>query len=179
MIVIVSGLPGSGKSFFAEKLSKALGAEYISSDRIRKGLNASGLYTFSDKLAIYLAMAEKTRKAVKGNRTVVVDATFYHHTMRDYFKQLAEEETVPIYFILVKTTEQIAKKRLSEPRADSEADYGVYVSIKNQFEKYTFPHLTLFSTNDNIEEMLSKTTEQLSKRHERKADKSIGDRRIF
>ena len=166
MIIVVSGLPGSGKSFFANKLSKVLDAEYISSDHTRKELNASGLYSFSDKLAIYLAMAENVRKAVKREKKVVVDATFYHHTMRDFFKQVAKEEKVPIYFILIETTEQIAKKRLSEPREESEADYGVYVSIKNQFETYNFPHLELFSTNDNIDDMLRRTNQELAKIHE-------------
>jgi len=166
MIIIVSGLPGSGKSFFAQKLSAQLNTDYISSDLTRKELNASGLYTFSDKLAIYVAMAEKVRKALKSKKSVVVDATFYHHTMRDFFKHLAMEEAVPIFFIMVETTEQIAKKRLSESRVDSEADYGVYVSIKKQFEKYDFPHLTLQSSNDNIDDMLRIATEDLAKAHE-------------
>ncbi len=166
MIVIVSGLPGSGKSFFAERLSKKLNAEYISSDRTRKALNASGLYTFSDKLAIYLAMAESVRKTVRHEKTAVVDATFYHHTMRDFFKQIAGEESVPIYFILIETDERVARQRLSLNRTDSEADFGVYLTIKSQFEKYDFPHLKLFSSNDNIEEMLSKAIREVSAVHE-------------
>lgn len=166
MIIIVSGLPGSGKSFFADKLARLLQAEYLSSDRIRKELKKSGQYTFSDKLAVYLAMAERARKAVRENKTVIVDATFYHHTMRDFFKQLAKEEAVTILFILVETTEEIVKKRLKGPRIESEADYGVYMNIKEQFEAYDFPHLTLFSSNDNIDDMLNRTTKELFRVYE-------------
>ena len=111
-------------------------------------------------------MAEKVRKTVKSEKMVIVDATFYHHTMRDFFKQLAKEEDVPIYFILIETTEQIAKRRLNKPRTESEADYTVYVSIKNQFEKYNFPHLRLSSSDDNVDDMLRRTTEALSIIHD-------------
>lgn len=111
-------------------------------------------------------MAESVRKTVRQQKTAVVDATFYHHTMRDFFKQIAGEESVPIYFILIETDEPVARQRLSVNRTDSEADFGVYLTIKSQFEKYDFPHLKLFSSNNNIEEMLSKTIREVSAVHE-------------
>jgi len=35
MIIIVFGLPGSGKSYFASKLAERINARYINSDVIR------------------------------------------------------------------------------------------------------------------------------------------------
>jgi len=49
MIIIVCGLPGSGKSFFAHRLAAKLDALHISSDKTRKEMKTLGHYTFTDK----------------------------------------------------------------------------------------------------------------------------------
>ena len=36
MIVIVFGLPGSGKSYFASHLASMINADYINSDKVRR-----------------------------------------------------------------------------------------------------------------------------------------------
>jgi predicted kinase len=45
MTVIVFGLPGSGKSYFATRLAELLNASYISSDQLRMQLYAKRTYT--------------------------------------------------------------------------------------------------------------------------------------
>jgi len=35
MIIVVTGLPGSGKSYFAQQLAPLMDAEYINSDKVR------------------------------------------------------------------------------------------------------------------------------------------------
>jgi predicted kinase len=61
MIVIVFGLPGSGKSFFASRLAKMINADYINSDMIRKEMFASSTYSEKEKAAVYNVMIEKTK----------------------------------------------------------------------------------------------------------------------
>ena len=166
MIIIVSGLPGSGKSFFASRLANMLDAAYVSSDLTSKDKDALDKYSDFDKMAIYLTMADLTREKIRLGKNVVVDAIFHHHSLRDFFKELAQELHVPIYFILIETTEDIAKKRLSERKDDIETDYGLYISMKAKFEKYNFPHLTIQSADSNIEDMLSLATSYISAIHE-------------
>lgn len=162
MMILVSGLPGSGKSFFASRLAKRLNADYISSDLVRKTLQATGKYAFEDKFRIYRYMAEKAVKLTRQGNTVVVDATFYHHSMRALFMDAAEQNKCRIYFIVIEASEQLVKERLAQPRQDSEADLGVYQSMKTQFERYAQPHLRLQSEADNIEQMLAAAVEYLS-----------------
>ena len=154
MIIITSGLPGSGKTYFASSLAKQLGALYLGSDQLRADQNALGQYSLKDKLSIYLAMADQTAKAVENSQNVVVDATFYHHTMRNLFIELALMHHTPLYVILVEADEDLIRDRLSKPRQLSEADLGVYQSMKAQFEKMDIPHLILHSERDNITQML-------------------------
>jgi predicted kinase len=167
MIVLVFGLPGSGKSYFSAKLADRLGAQYISSDRIRIGMNLSGKYTFEDKVSVYKEMAMVAGMAIEQGRDVVVDGTFYHHSMRDLFVDLAGSHQTSLHFIEITSNDDTVKERLSKRRKESEADYSVYQQIKKQFDQVNSPHLRLHSGRNNIEDMLSTALNYLTgKTHE-------------
>lgn len=166
MIIIVCGLPGSGKSFFANNLAAKLHAPHISSDQTRKEMSALGQYTFTDKMTVYQAMAKIADQNLADGKSVVVDATFHHHTMREIFTELGKHRQISVFFILIQASEVITKKRLSNVRPDSEADYPVYLQIKNQFEKLDMPYLKLQSENDNIDSMLNQAIEYLTGSYE-------------
>ena len=53
MIVIVFGLPGSGKSYFASRFAKVINAGYINSDMIRKEIFEKREYSDQEKKAVY------------------------------------------------------------------------------------------------------------------------------
>jgi predicted kinase len=170
MMIIVAGLPGSGKSYFASRLSEILGAQTISSDQTRKAMNATGRYTFEEKLKVYEEMAKVAADAIRQGKTVVVDATFYRHEMRDLFMTLAKLLHKPICYFEVEADEKIVQDRLSKPRMDSEADYQVYKQLKPQYEKPEDGRLVLQSTNDNVEAMLLKALDHIKRINEGNAD---------
>ena len=76
MIVIVFGLPGSGKSFFARRFAAMIDAVYINSDRVRKKLVVSRTYVEKEKLAVYNEMFAQMKEVLKHNKNLVLDATF-------------------------------------------------------------------------------------------------------
>ena len=84
-MIIVSGLPGSGKTYFASRLAKDLGAEYVSSDLTRKAIDSRGEYPFEDNLTVYEEMARQAGDVLRQGNAVVVDATFYTSKMRSVF----------------------------------------------------------------------------------------------
>ena len=89
MMIIVSGLPGSGKTHLASRLASKLGAEYISSDLTRKEIESRGEYAFEDNLTVYEEMARRAGDELRHGNTVVIDATFYLREMRSLFSTLA------------------------------------------------------------------------------------------
>ena len=155
MIIIVLGLPGSGKSYFAQALAKEFNAAYVNTDRVRNEKGARGKYSMEDKMLIYQLMAENARKVVLTGKDVVIDGTFYLAKMIDLFRSLSSTTMTSIIFISVVAEEELIRERLSEVRNDSEADYDVYRKIKEEAEPLEIAHLTLQSGRDNIEEMLS------------------------
>ena len=169
IVVIVFGLPGTGKSYFASRLAERTNAEYINSDRLRKELFAKRTYSDKEKEMVYREILEKTKRAINENANVVLDATFYKNDTRnrllDEIKSNAE-----ITFIEIRADEDIIMQRLQKERPYSEADFEVYKLIKQQWEPFNEPHLILYSTEDNIHHMLQKAMDHLQNKDDKRSD---------
>jgi predicted kinase len=75
-LVIVCGLPGSGKSYFARALAERIGAKHLNSDEIRQHLFEDRSYSTREKIAVYRQMADLAFEYLEKDKRVVVDATF-------------------------------------------------------------------------------------------------------
>ena len=170
MIVIVFGLPGSGKSYFASLLSTLINAEYINSDQVRKHMPGKRTYSLNEKLSVYQEMLLQMKEFLKQKRNLVLDATFYKNDIRKKFMNGAGLNS-DITFIEVIADESLIRERLKTPRLDSDADFKVYKLIKEQWEPLYEPHLILRSTNDNIAEMLLKAADYLHVKDDKRTDK--------
>jgi len=163
MIVIVFGLPGSGKSYFASRLAEKIGAGYANSERIRKERIAKRTYSEKEKAAVYAVMLEEMKQAVDENRSLVLDATFHKDETRQLFiQQMKEKEG--IVFIEVRAKEVIVRERLKKERPYSDADFNVYKLIQQHWEPMSKSHLLLESTDENIDDMLQKAMNHLQQK---------------
>jgi len=169
MVVIVFGLPGSGKSFFASRLAEKIHAEYVNSDRVRKELFEKRDYSDEEKKAVYRKMLESMNEAIDLNQDLVLDATFHKKETRDLFvNEMSKKES--LFFIEVQADESTIRERLKEKRPYSEADYDVYKKISQKNEPLATPHLILQSTNDNIAAMLEKAMAYLKLKNDESGD---------
>ena len=169
MIVIVFGLPGSGKSYFAAHLANKINADYINSDKLRRAMFDTRTYSIKEKLSVYSEMLTQMKEVVKQNKNLVLDATFYKNDIRKKFLDEAGGKG-SIFFIEVKAEESLIRKRLQEKRVDSEADFEVYKKVKKQWEPLDEDHLILQSTDDNINEMLYKAADYLHLKDDKRAN---------
>ena len=158
-IFIVFGLPGSGKSYFAQKFAERFHAEYLSSDRLRKLIFPIRTYSDREKEQVYDELLRRTKEIRKQNKMVLVDASFYKKELRESFlRKLAPD---PVACIEIIADESLIRERLKQKRADSEADFEVYKKIKAAWEPMPQDHLVLQSTNSNLEPMLQKAAAYL------------------
>lgn len=151
--VMVLGLPGSGKSYFASRLAKRINGDYVNSDRLRKELFPKRTYSNVEKVMVYEAMLKKMLEANSQARNFVLDATFHKKKSRELFIQRLRGK---IHFIEVWADEPLVKERLQHDRPYSEADFKIHQLIRDAWEPLEESHLRLQSTNDNIDDMLEK-----------------------
>ncbi|MFC0775069.1 AAA family ATPase [Terrimonas alba] len=170
MIIMVLGLPGSGKSYFAARLAKMMGADYVNSDRLRKEMFQVRTYSEQEKAAVYNAMLGKMKEAVRQNRSLVLDATFHNdETRKPFIQEMKKKDR--ICFIEVTADENLIRQRLKKERTYSEADFEVYKLIRSQWEPLNEPRLLLKSTDENIDSMLQKAAEYLKQEDDKRANK--------
>ena len=161
MLILIAGLPGTGKTTLARSLADALGAQHLNSDNVRNTLEKRGQYEPLDKVSVYDELLRKTEAFLKKNQPVVVDATFYRKMYRRPFVALAKRYNIPLAWLEVSAAEEIIRQRLEKKRVDSEADFEVYQKIKAEREPISESHLTLFSDRSSVEEMVEQAKEYL------------------
>ena len=147
MLIIICGLPGSGKSSLAKKLKRKLSAVYLGSDVIRKQIFSHPTYTEEEKRQVYMEMLNQTEKLLNGKRNVIVDATFYTRRYRGMMVDTARETGTRHHIIRCTLPEELIMSRLKERqgrgRSLSDADYDVYLKLKGKFEPIEGRHLEL------------------------------------
>ena len=158
MIVLVYGLPGTGKSYFSRHLAKEINAYYLNTDAIWINTKQKGNhYAKSKPLESNDQLLDKAREKLKKGSVIVLDGTFHKRLIRKKILQFARESGHRIYFIEVKASEQTVKERLKIKNKYTKAALELYKRIKCEFEMYYKDHLELWSDSDTIDEMLTKT----------------------
>lgn len=157
MIIVIFGLPGTGKTYLAKHLMHEIGGISLNTDRMRHKYHKEGLYDEKTKQFVYDQLKVEMAEYIRKGKNVIIDGTFYLKSKREEFKEEARKMGQKIIFIELKTVDDLVKKRLRQRREYSEADYKVYQQIKSQFEPMEEPHLELWSDNDNIQELIDKS----------------------
>jgi predicted kinase len=159
LLVLVTGLPGVGKTTFARALAEKIRARHLNTDIIRDTLGLRGRYDDNSKQKIYRAMEAQTAEALRAGERVVVDGTFYRKELRAPYREIGKQAEASVYWLAIEAPEAVVKKRVSQKRDYSEADYVVYLKIKDAWEPLDQPHLALPSAP--LEEMLDKALRYL------------------
>ncbi len=150
VLIMTTGLIGSGKSTVAQGVAEALGAHLFSSDRVRKeraGLSpetpqrvdfGAGLYSTSTSEQTYDALADLTRGALQQGDSVVVDAAFSKWAQRRLIQGVAAETGVECYLIDCVAPEAVIRERLEQrmrtPGGISDGRWDIFPQFQQQYE---------------------------------------------
>lgn len=145
-LIITHGLPGCGKSTFAQLALERLGAIRIRSDVERKRLfglaaladsrsqTGGGIYSEEATRRTYARLHELARGLIEAGFPVIVDAAFLRHAEREHFRALANEMGAPFIIASVQTDETVLKERLMQrsSRGNDASEAGISVMQKLQ-----------------------------------------------
>jgi predicted kinase len=163
-LILIMGLPGTGKTYLAEALFKCFQNKPIllSTDIVRKNLFkiSNHQYTsYGDKLysqekrdLVYNALYFISEILLSKNLTIIVDGTFYSQDKRKPFLEMCEKLNQKIFIIETACSEEIAQARIQERKLEntniSDADFNIYLEIKKRFDPLDVTHLTINTEKD-------------------------------
>lgn len=156
MILIVIGLPATGKSYFSKHIADDMGAVHLNTDIIRKKINKQGEYDEQSKELVYEHLRSEMIQHAQNKEHVIVDGTFQKKTHRDLLAQEARKHATEVYFVETRATEKTVRQRLQTEREYSEADFKVYQQIKRTFEPMQAPHLILWTDESDVAALIQK-----------------------
>jgi len=156
VVIIMRGLPGSGKTTSALVVARKLGekgfqVEKIHSDELRKRLKVE--HTFEGRLLVYDKMFEQAEENLHAGKTVILDATFSRVEMVMKAKQLAQKFNARFYCIECACATDEVAKRVSVKRDEklfSNADLSILEKMKNDFEEAKIPENALFCLDTSV-----------------------------
>ncbi len=161
-LLLITGLPGTGKTTFARLLAAELGALHLNTDMLREEMGVRGQYDPATKERVYRELKRRAAEALANDQQVVIDGTFYREKLREPFRRLARREGVSYHWIELKADEAVIRDRVNRKRADSDADFSVYQKIRNLYEPLTETHTRLRSDRGNLEKMVACICEELN-----------------
>lgn len=153
-LVILCGLPGTGKSHFARELIRRAPFVWLNSDRTRKILVDTPSYSRREHRRVFSAMHVLTRGYLRDGFSVVFDATNLNENVRRPLYASAHEVGVEPLIIRFTAPSELVRRRLRDraegvgEASQSDATWDVYSRMAVADQPVPRPHLLVTGPED-------------------------------
>ena len=166
--IAVSGLPGTGKSYFCKKLAERLSFIILESDALRKALFSAPSYSPQESLRLFRAVHPVIEGLLKKGISLILDATNLSERYREYLYSIAYHLDVKLVLVRVEAPPWVVQERLKvrqeevDSAGNSDADWAVYQKMKPSVQKISRKHYTVDTSRD-ITPVLDKIVREVSR----------------
>ena len=153
--VVVSGLPGTGKSFFCCKLAEKAPFCILESDTMRKTLFPSPDYSTEESARLFAACHSLIEELLGEGVPVIFDATNLSERHRERLYRIGDRAGAKLVLVRVEAPSDVVYQRL-QARSDeggnsgnkSDADWGVYSRMKPRVSRIARNHVVVDTSRD-------------------------------
>ncbi len=151
-LVVVSGLPGTGKSYFSSQLAEKLPFVILESDALRKILYSPPTYSAEESARLFRLIHRLIEVLIKRGVSVILDATNLAERSREYFYSIAERLGIKLILVWVEAPPELVRERLTKrreaPTGKSDAEWSVYERMKPSVEEIRRKHYVVDTSRD-------------------------------
>jgi hypothetical protein len=166
VLIIVSGLPGTGKSYLSGRLAERVPLLVLESDALRKTLFSPPGYTSGESSqlfsAIHLLVEELLRKGI----SLILDATNLSERFRERLYSIADRLDVRMVLVRVEAPPEVVRERLEgraeDPEGNSDAYWAVYRRMRSSVERISRNHYVVDTSRD-ISPVVGKIVREISR----------------
>ncbi|MET7451946.1 AAA family ATPase [Streptomyces sp. NPDC005574] len=169
-LVLVGGLPGSGKSTLSGALADRLGVTLLSSDRLRKELAGipaeqsaaagygEGLYTPEWTARTYAALLDRASALLSRGESVVLDATWSDAVRREAALRVAEATSARLVALHCQVPDETSAARL-RTRGPGASDAGPDVAAAMAAGEPAWPQAVAVDTSGPLEPAVARAVD--------------------
>ena len=152
ILLILSGLPGTGKSYLADLIATNLPVTVIETDFIRKHLFKQPTYSWKENSSVFSLCHSLIEELLTNKISVLVDATNLLRQNRKKLYQIAKTNKSEILLIALTAPENIVIERLNQRTSNqnlnnSSADVDVYKKLKRTAQPILRKHYCIDSSS--------------------------------
>jgi predicted kinase len=165
-IVIVSGLPGTGKTYFSQRLAERLPFLILESDALRKQLFPKPSYSAEESACLFRAIFRLMEELVTKGTPVILDATNLSEKNREPVYRIAERLNARLVPVRVTAPPELVRQRLRGRSGDSDnksdADWAIYQEMKPTEQRINRRHFTVDTSRD-ITPVIDKIVKEITR----------------
>ncbi len=153
-LVLVSGLPGTGKSRLCRQLKARTGAAVLESDAARKLLFPEPDYSYSESRRLFRAIHAAIERVLAAGLPTILDATNLTEWQREPLYAVAARRGARVIIVKVEAPPTLVHRRLArrvrrpDDAGSSDAGVEVYERMRGQEEKIRRPHFVVDTSQD-------------------------------
>lgn len=153
-LIVVSGLPGTGKSHFCRRLAERLDLVILESDSLRRRLFHVPSHAREESARLFHACHALVEELLRRGMSVALDATNLEEHNRERLYHIADQAGARLVIVRMEAPPEVVRQRLDrrsqrQDRQDqSDADWGVYARMKPTVEKIGRNHFAVDSSRD-------------------------------
>jgi predicted kinase len=153
VLIVVSGLPGTGKTYFCRRLAERLPCVVLESDALRKELFPAPTYSVGESAHLFRVIHRLTEELLAKGANVVLDATNLTERYRERLYNIAEQHNARLILVRIEAPPELVRQRLNgratkQNKDNSGADWSVYQGMKPTVEKIRRNHYAVDTSRD-------------------------------